>query len=93
MDAIHGSVKEWERTCECPDHCASVAERWRLAAYRFAEGWAEYKHKCSRCGTNLMACPEFQLRMLFGAQPEHPSMHYWCPGCGKLPEKGESHAR
>ena len=61
----------------CPDHCASVAERWRLAADRFACGWVEYRHECTRCGTNLMGPPD---------DWEHAVGGYWCPGCGSVVE-------
>jgi len=66
-----------ESVWSCPDHCASVAERWRLAADRFACGWVEYRHECTRCGTNLMGPPD---------DWEHAVGGYWCPGCGSVVE-------
>jgi hypothetical protein len=53
----------------CPDGCASVAERWRLAFERAACGWAEYTHKCSRCGTNLMGPPLMENQRALNWRP------------------------
>jgi hypothetical protein len=64
----------------CPDGCASVAERWRLAFERAACGWAEYTHKCSRCGTNLLAPPWIDNPAVDSGRPEG----FWCPGCGEI---------
>lgn len=66
------STEKIELTYRCPDGCASVAERWRLAAERFAEGWGEFTYKCSRCGTSLMGAPI--------GRPEG----FWCCGCGSV---------
>jgi len=67
------TTEKVEHTYHCPDHCASVAERWKLAADRFARGWAEYIWTCSRCGQHLMAPPDHKKGDKF-----------WCPGCGDL---------